>query len=140
MRYFSAAIKIWATGACAGALTALLFLIAHFFLATDKLITGPELILASSSPGLSSLAITYISARIFTITDEPVSFNLGIFFRLLVVCYLTFLIPLLGVVQGSSQSAYFLQLLGFGLLGGIFWSTPFAAIRFLIEFINRTSD
>jgi len=136
-RYFLATIKIWTEGACAGALTAFFFLTAHFFLTTDKVFTGPELILAAFSPGASSLAITYISARIFRVRNKPISIKLGIFFRLLVVCYLTFLIPLQGVMQGSSQASYFLQLLAFGLLGGTFWSTPFAIIRFLIDFSNR---
>jgi len=136
-RFYGTTIKIWGTGACAGTLTAFLFFSGYFFLATDKLLTGPELIVASSSPSLSSLVITYINPRLFRSHNEPISFNLGIFFRLLVVCYLTFLIPLMGVIPGSSQVSYFLQLLTFGLLGGTFWSTPFAIIRFIFDFLNR---
>jgi hypothetical protein len=109
------AIKVWITGGLTGLGTSLSFILAHNLLTTDHMFSLWEFSIASITPALigvfASLA-TKLSPLI-----------------LLVVSYMTLLMPVLGGFFGSSGSEPLWQFAILGLIGGLVWSIPFALWR-----------
>lgn len=109
------AIKVWITGGLTGLGTSLSFILVHNLLTTDHVFSLWEFSIASITPALigvlASLA-TKLNVRI-----------------LLMISYMTLLIPVLGSSFGASGSEPLWQFAILGLIGGLIWSAPFALWR-----------
>ena len=99
-------------GGLAGAVTS-----SSFMMANDILTKDSKLDLWEFSINLSVPAFVAVVLSLATKTK---------FIMLLAITYLTFFIPVLGAMFGSSGSEPFWQFTMLGLLGGLGWSIPFA--------------
>jgi len=108
------AIKIWLIGGLTGSATGLLFFLATLILSIDGELTLIEFGIALITPGIA--AFLFAKAT-----------NLKLIY-LLIVAYLTLVIPVLGPVFGAGDPdvtvAAMIAVLG--LVGGLVWSMPFA--------------
>ena len=108
------AIKIWWAGGITGSGTALLFFLATLILSIDGELTLPEF-------GIALIAPAIVAVLVARATNSKIVI-------LLIVAYLTLVIPLLGPLFGAPDPdvrvAATLAMLG--LVGGLVWSTPFA--------------
>ena len=105
-------IDIISVGGFAGATTSAIFILAHEILTRDSSLDLWEFGVTLSVPALIALMFSSVTKTRFII--------------LLLITYLTFFIPTLGAVFGSSGSEPFWQFAMLGLLGGWVWSIPFA--------------
>ena len=112
-------IRIVLLGALAGVVTS-----SSFIMANDILTKDSKLDLWEFGINLGIPAFVAVVLSLATKTK---------FIMLLAITYLTFFIPVLGAVFGSSGSEPFWQFVMLGLLGGLGWSIPFAL------WIGRTS-
>ena len=106
------AIKIWFLGSLVGLFTGLSFTLVEDALTTDLMFDLWELGVALVVPLLMAVLIA-LSTRS----------SIGI---LLVVAFLTLLIPVFGASFGASGSEPLWQFAVLGFIGGLVWSTPFA--------------
>jgi len=105
-------IRLFSIGGITGLATSLTFTLLHHLLTGDQEFELWELALT-----LLGLALpTYFLALITKIKVA----------KLMIISYLTFLIPILGVNFGASGSEPVWQFGLLGLIGGLFWSIPFA--------------
>ena len=86
-------------------------------LTIDEVFTLVEFGVALTAPGISGL----IAARLCRETR----------IILIVIAYLTLLIPILGPLFGSSGSEPIWQFALLGLIGGFLWSLPISTIRLI---------
>ena len=105
-------IHIISVGGFAGVTTSAIFILAHEILTRDSSLDLWEFGVTLSVPALIALMFSSVTKTRFII--------------LLLITYLTFFIPTLGAVFGSSGSEPFWQFAMLGLLGGWVWSIPFA--------------
>ena len=105
-------IDIMSLGGFAGAPTSAIFILVHEILTRDSSLNLWEFGVPLSVPALIALMFSSVTKTRFII--------------LLLITYLTFFIPTLGAVFGSSGSEPFWQFAMLGLLGGWVWSIPFA--------------
>ena len=105
-------IDIISLGGFAGATTSGIFILVHEILTRDSTLDLWEFGVTLSVPALIALMFSSVTKTRFII--------------LLPITYLTFFIPTLGAVFGSSGSEPFWQFAMLGLLGGLVWSIPFA--------------
>ena len=105
-------IDIMSLGGFAGATTSAIFILVHEILTRDSSLNLWEFGVTLSVPALIALMFSSVTKTRFII--------------LLLITYLTFFIPTLGAVFGSSGSEPFWQFAMLGLLGGWVWSIPFA--------------
>ena len=105
-------IDIMSLGGFAGATTSAIFILVHEILTRDSSLNLWEFGVTLSVPALIALMLSSVTKARFII--------------LLLITYLTFFIPTLGAVFGSSGSEPFWQFAMLGLLGGWVWSIPFA--------------
>ena len=105
-------IDIVSLGGLAGAATSATFILVHEILTRDSSLDLWEFGVTLSVPALIAVVISIVTKTRFII--------------LLPITYLTFFIPTLGAVFGSSGSEPFWQFAMLGLLGGLVWSIPFA--------------
>ena len=105
-------IDIVSLGGLAGAATSATFILVHEILTRDSSLDLWEFGVTLSVPGLIAVVISIVTKTRFII--------------LLPITYLTFFIPTLGAVFGSSGSEPFWQFAMLGLVGGLVWSIPFA--------------
>ena len=105
-------IRIVLLGALAGVVTS-----SSFITANDILTKDSRLDLWEFGINLGIPAFVAVLLSLATKTK---------FIMLLAITYLTFFIPVLGAVFGSSGSEPFWQFAMLGLLGGLGWSIPFA--------------
>ena len=105
-------IDIISLGGFAGATTSAIFILVHEILTRDSSLNLWEFGVTLSVPALIALMFSSVTKTRFII--------------LLLITYLTFFIPTLGAVFGSSGSEPFWQFAMLGLLGGLVWSIPFA--------------
>lgn len=108
------AIKIWLIGGLTGSGTGLLFFLATLMLSIDGELTPIELGIALITPGI----VSYLFAK---------ATNLKLIY-LLIVAYLTLIIPVLGPVFGAGDPDVEVAAMTgvLGLVGGLVWSIPFA--------------
>ncbi len=99
-------------GSLAGAFTSSAFIMVHDILTRDSILDLWEFGINLSVPALVAVVLSMAAKTRFVM--------------LLAVTYLTFFIPVLGAVFGSSGSEPFWQFVMLGLLGGLGWSIPFA--------------
>ena len=99
-------------GGLAGAATSAIFILVHENLTRDSSLDIWVFGVTLSVPALIAVVISIVTKTRFII--------------LLPITYLTFFIPTLGAVFGSSGSEPFWQFAMLGLLGGLVWSIPFA--------------
>ena len=111
-RGFRRAIKVWLVGSLVGLITGLSFNLMEDALTTDFMFDLWELGVALVVPLLMAVLIA-LSTRS----------SIGI---LLVVAFLTLLIPVFGASFGASGSEPLWQFAVLGFIGGLVWSTPFA--------------
>ena len=105
-------IKIVLLGSLAGAVTSSTFILVHDILTRDSRLDLWEFGVTLSVPALIAVVLSIATKTRFII--------------LLPITYLTFFIPTLGAIFGSSGSEPFWQFAMLGLLGGLVWSIPFA--------------
>ena len=105
-------IDIMLLGGFAGATPSAIFILVHEILTRDSSLNLWEFGVTLSVPALIALMFSSVTKTRFII--------------LLLITYLTFFIPTLGAVFGSSGSEPFWQFAMLGLLGGWVWSIPFA--------------
>ena len=105
-------IGILSLSSLAGAATSTIFIWVHEILTRDSTLDLWEFGVTLSVPALIAFLFSKITKTRFIL--------------LLPVTYLTFFIPTLGAVFGSSGSEPFWQFPMLGLLGGLVWSIPFA--------------
>ena len=108
------AIKIWLVGSIAGSSTALLFFLATLILSIDGELTLLEFGVALITPAIVAVLVAKATNSKIVI--------------LLIVAYLTLVIPVLGPLFGAPDSDVRVaaRLVMLGLVGGLVWSTPFA--------------
>ena len=111
-RRISRAVKVWLVGGLIGLLTGLSFILVNDALTTDEMFDLWEFAVALITPAL-------IAALVAIATRSRIV-------MLLVVAYLTLLIPVLGASFGASGSEPLWQFAALGFVGGLVWSTPFA--------------
>ena len=99
-------------GSVVGAATSSAFILVHDILTRDSMLDLWEFGINLSIPALVAVVFSMVSKTRFIM--------------LLAIAYLTFLIPVLGAVFGSSGSEPFWQFAMLGLIGGLGWSIPFA--------------
>ena len=99
-------------GSLAGAFTSSAFIMVHDILTRDSILDLWEFGINLSVPALVAVVLSMIAKTKFVM--------------LLAITYLTFFIPVLGAVFGSSGSEPFWQFAMLGSLGGLGWSIPFA--------------
>ena len=99
-------------GSLAGAFTSSAFIMVHDILTRDSILDLWEFGINLSVPALVAVVLSMAAKTRFVM--------------LLAITYLTFLLPVLGAVFGSSGSEPFWQFAMLGLLGGLVWSIPFA--------------
>ena len=118
--------KLWLTGGLTGTGTSLLFLSFHYVFTTDNVFSGWEFVLSLCSPAIAAIITTVLSRSRFStlITLFPIG-------------YLTFVMPIFGAYFGASGPEQFVQIPLLAFLGGLFWTTPFIAIRLIIRLIRR---
>ncbi len=104
--------RILILGGLAGAVTSSVFMLVNDVLTRDSRLDLWEFGVALSIPCL--VAVIFSSA----IKTKFITF--------VSITYLTFFIPTLGGVFGSSGSEPFWQFVMLGLVGGLGWSIPFA--------------
>ena len=112
MRGIRTASKIWLVGLLTGSGSGLAFLLAHEAFTQDQLFELWEFGVASATPAL-------IVILVFLVTRSRV-------IMLLVIAYMTLLIPVLGATFGAAGSEPLWQFALPGFAGGLIWSTPFA--------------
>ena len=105
-------IRIVLLGSLAGAFTSSAFIMVHDILTRDSILDLWEFGINLGVPALVAGVLSMIAKTKFVM--------------LLAITYLTFFIPVLGAVFGSSGSEPFWQFVMLGLLGGLGWSIPFA--------------
>ena len=105
-------IDIVSLGGLAGAATSATFILVHEILTRDSSLDLWEFGVTLCVPAVVAAVISIVTKTAFII--------------LLPITYLTFFIPTLGAVFGSSGSEPFWQFAMLGLLGGLGWSIPFA--------------
>ena len=105
-------IGILSLSSLAGAATSTIFILVHEILTRDSSLDSWEFGVTMSVPTLIAFMFSRVTKTRFII--------------LLPITYLTFFIPTLGAVFGSSGSEPFWQFAMLGLLGGWVWSIPFA--------------
>ena len=105
-------IDIVSLGGLAGAATSAIFILVHEIVTRDSSLDLWEFGVTLSVPALIAVVISIVTKTRFII--------------LLPITYLTFFIPTLGAIFGSSGSEPFWQFAMLGLLGGLIWSIPFA--------------
>ena len=116
--------KIWLVSAVTGSGTGLLFILVHNLLSLDG-----EFSLWEFGVSLVTPAIVVLLVAFGTKSRKAI---------LLPVAYLTMLIPLLGPIfggPGGIESLLMAPLLG--LIGGLFWGTPFALVVLVKAFVSR---
>ena len=107
-------IKIWLVGSIAGSGTALLFFLATLILSIDGELTLLEFGVALITPAIVAVLVAKATNSKIVI--------------LLIVTYLTLVIPVLGPLFGGPDPDVRVAatLVMLGLVGGLVWSTPFA--------------
>ena len=106
------ALKLWISGGITGLSAGVLFVLLTQLLSSDNHLTLVELAIAFFTPGV----IPFIVSR-FT------KFRAII---LMVVAYLTIIVPILGPAFGGTGSEPLWNFAVLGLLGGLIWIAPFA--------------
>ena len=104
--------KTWAVGGLTGLTTGLSFVLSARILSADLMFEMWEM-------GVSLVVIFLLGVLIAKVTHSKVLIVLG-------VAYLTLLIPVLGAAFGGTGSEPLWAFAILGLVGGLFWSTPFA--------------
>lgn len=107
-------IKIWVLGGAAGSLVGILLFTVTLILSVDGSLTLPEFGIALFIPAIIAVVLAKLTHSNMTV--------------LLIVVYLTLLIPVLGPLFGAPNQGFEVaaSLSLFGLIGGLVWSTPFA--------------
>ena len=106
------AVRILLLGSLAGATTSSAFILVNNFLTRDSNLHLWEFGVILSIPLVVTIVFTSVTKTKFII--------------FLPVTYLTFFIPTLGAIFGSSGSEPFWQFVMLGLAGGLGWSIPLA--------------
>ena len=106
------AIKSWMLFGLTGLVSTLVFKLTHDGFTSD------------SNFSLWEFAISLIVTGSVSLLISKLSHSKGVF--LLVVTYMTLLIPVLGALFGSSGSEPLWQFGLLGLFGSLFWSVPFS--------------
>ena len=106
------AIKSWMLFGLTGLVSTLVFKLTHDVFTSD------------SNFSLWEFAISLIVTGSVSLLISKLSHSKGVF--LLVVTYMTLLIPVLGALFGSSGSEPLWQFGLLGLFGSLFWSVPFS--------------
>ena len=117
------AIKIWFLGSLVGLFTGLSFTLVEDALTTDLMFDLWELGVAIVIPLLIA-ALVALASRL----------RMGI---LLAIAFLTLLIPVGGASFGASGSEPLWQFAALGLVGVLFWGTPFALFVLVKGFVTR---
>ena len=117
------AIKIWFLGGLVGLFTGLSFTLVEDALTTDLMFDLWELGVAIVIPLLIA-ALVALASRL----------RMGI---LMAIAFLTLLIPVGGASFGASGSEPLWQFAALGLVGGLFWGTPFALFVLVKGFVTR---
>jgi len=120
------AIKIWCLGSLVGLFTGLSFTLVEDALTTDLMFDLWELGVAIVIPLLMAVLVALATRS-----------RIGI---LLAVAFLTLLIPVGGASFGGSGSEPLWQFAALGLVGGLFWGTPFALFVLVKGFVSRRRD
>lgn len=107
-----AAIKNWMLFGLTGLVSTLVFKLTHDVFTSD------------SNFSLWEFAISLIITGSVSLLISKLSHSKSVF--LLVVTYMTLLIPVLGALFGSSGSEPLWQFGLLGLFGALFWSVPFS--------------
>ena len=122
-----ARLNLWLIGGITGTGTSLLFLSFHYALTTtDNVFSGWEFLISLTSPALAAAIVAIVKKA-----------TLRHFIMLLFIAYLTFVIPVLGASFGASGSEPIWQYARLGFVGGLFWTTPFILLQFLVNLIRR---
>ena len=117
------AIKIWFVGSLVGLVTGLSFTLVEDALTTDLMFDLWELGVALVVPLLIAVLVALATRS-----------RIGI---LLAVAFLTLLMPVCGASFGASGLEPLWQFAALGLVGGLFWSTPFALFVLVKGFVLR---
>ena len=118
-------IKIWMAGAGTGFIASLTFLIAHEILTQDGNFSLLEM-------GLSMLMPVVTGLLAYKIFHQN-------FILLLIVAYLTTIIPILGALFGAPNTGIqvIVTLIIMGTIGGLFWITPFVIWKIIFNKLKR---
>jgi hypothetical protein len=117
------AIKIWGLGSLVGLFTGLSFTLVEDALTTDLMFDLWELGVA--------IVIPLLMAALVALATRS---RIGI---LLAIAFLTSLIPVCSASFGASGSEPLWQFAALGLVGGLFWGTPFALFVLVKGFVSR---
>ena len=117
------AIKIWGLGSLVGLFTGLSFALVEDALTTDLMFDLWEFGVA--------IVIPLLMAGLVALATRS---RIGI---LLAIAFLTSLIPVCSVSFGASGSEPLWQFAALGLVGGLFWGTPFALVVLVKGFVSR---
>ena len=117
------AIKIWGLGSLVGLFTGLSFTLVEDALTTDFILDLWELGVA--------IVIPLLMAALVALATRS---RIGI---LLAIAFLTSLIPVCSASLGASGSEPLWQFAALGLVGGLFWGTPFALFVLVKGFVSR---
>ena len=117
------AIKIWGLGSLVGLFTGLSFTLVEDALTTDLMFDLWELGVA--------IVIPLLMAGLVALATRS---RIGI---LLAIAFLTSLIPVCSASFGASGSEPLWQFAALGLVGGLFWGTPFALFVLVKGFVSR---
>jgi len=104
--------KTWVVGALTGLTTSLSFVLAVRLLSANLRFEIWEM-------GIALVIIFLLGVLIAKVTHSKVR-------RIISIAYLTLLIPVLGPAFGGTGSEPLWAFALLGLVGGLFWSTPFA--------------
>ena len=115
-------------GGLTGLLTGMCWSAVLAFFSRDQHVSGSELLASLAAPLLMALFVW--NAHRFGLWKTRL-------WILVVVAYLTLLIPLFGIGIGGAN--FFQMALG-GFLGGVVWSTPFAIGEFFISRFSASND
>ena len=117
------AIKIWGLGSLVGLFTGLSFALVEDALTTDLMFDLWEFGVA--------IVIPLLMAGLVALATRS---RIGI---LLAIAFLTSLIPVCSASFGASGSEPLWQFAALGLVGGLFWGTPFALFVLVKGFVSR---
>ena len=116
------AFKVWLVGGISGFTTSLAsFVLIRLFSIDDVLSLREFLFVFLGTPAI----VGFISAKLFSFKK----------LMLIPVCYLTFLVPVLGPLFGGPDPDFrFVSTLALlGAMGGLFWSLPFVVRTYIRE-------
>ncbi len=114
------AFKGWIIGGISGFVTSLASFVLILLFSLDDVLSLIEFLLVFLG---TPAVIGFIMAKVFSLKR----------LMLITVCYLTFLVPVLGpLFGGPDPDLMFVSILGLlGAVGGLFWSIPFVLFAYI---------